>query len=157
MTEVREETLCLPPARWSEVIPNLWVGGDTDVPDGERFDLVYTLSRAAALEAPSRGVTELCWFFEDDETVPVDLRQLFLSAETVAREVREGRRVLVRCQAGLNRSALVAGMALRILGYEGDAAVGMIRDKRGEYALCNRVFHDLVKYGAYADRTVRYG
>lgn len=54
---------------------------------------------------------------------------------------RETGPVLVHCQAGLNRSSLLVGMALvRGDGYTGQEAVDTIREKRSPACLCNNAF-----------------
>lgn len=47
---------------------------------------------------------------------------------------------LVHCQAGLNRSSLIAGAALVIDGYSPEAAVHLLRQKRSPACLCNKTF-----------------
>lgn len=47
---------------------------------------------------------------------------------------------LVHCQAGLNRSALVTGLALVRSGMTADAAIALLREKRSPAVLCNPVF-----------------
>ena len=49
------------------------------------------------------------------------------TARRIARRVRAGRRVLVTCRAGINRSGLVAGLALCELGVPGLQAATVIR------------------------------
>ena len=51
---------------------------------------------------------------------------------------REG--VLVRCQAGLNRSGLVTALVLLLAGWEPGDAVRHIRARRSPHALFNRHF-----------------
>lgn len=63
---------------------------------------------------------------------------------TAARLVNEYRRdgvTLVHCQAGLNRSALVAATALILDGMYPQDAINLLREKRGsEAVLCNSTF-----------------
>lgn len=47
---------------------------------------------------------------------------------------------LVHCQAGLNRSSLVAGRALMLQGYTADEAINLLRTKRSTACLCNPAF-----------------
>lgn len=47
---------------------------------------------------------------------------------------------LVHCQAGLNRSGLVAGAALVMSGMTGREAIDMLRASRSPAVLCNRTF-----------------
>jgi protein-tyrosine phosphatase len=61
-------------------------------------------------------------------------------AEVVAAAVESGRRVLVRCSGGLNRSGLVVASALVRLGHEPDAAIALVRRARGPWALTNPAF-----------------
>ena len=138
----------------SMVYPRLWVGGvpdleamTLDVPGGrgptwspsahkERFDAVVTMS---ALAGPAgSGVLELRAGLIDkvgEQPSPE------LVAEAVAATLRwhgEGKKVLVRCRAGLNRSALVAALALvHLEGITPGQAVTALRERRHPDALCN--------------------
>jgi hypothetical protein len=47
---------------------------------------------------------------------------------------------LVHCQAGLNRSSLVAAYALMKAGRSASEAVELLRDRRSPAVLCNRTF-----------------
>lgn len=49
---------------------------------------------------------------------------------------------LVHCQAGLNRSGLVAATALIRGGMGAAEAVALLREKRSSAVLCNRAFED---------------
>ena len=49
-------------------------------------------------------------------------------------------KVLVHCQAGLNRSALVTGLALIRAGMEAAEAVALLRKQRCDAVLCNPTF-----------------
>jgi len=49
----------------------------------------------------------------------------------VARLVEDGKRVLVHCTQGLNRSGLVVACALTYLGHEPADAIDLVRRKRG--------------------------
>ena len=68
------------------------------------------------------------------------------ASDAVADCLRRGECVLVTCQAGINRSALVAGLALvKAYGYSGALALSEIRANRRNtthVALCNGVFAD---------------
>lgn len=54
---------------------------------------------------------------------------------------------LVHCQAGLNRSSLVAATALVQGGLTGDEAVKLIREARSPACLCNPAFEQWVRGG----------
>lgn len=47
---------------------------------------------------------------------------------------------LVHCQAGLNRSSLVAGRTLTLMGYSGPQAIHLLRTQRSPACLCNKSF-----------------
>ena len=74
----------------------------------------------------------------DDGRLP-DLDRLHAVADLAASLVGQGHRVLSHCGMGLNRSALVAGLALIRLGMTPEAALALIRTRRPG-ALYNDVF-----------------
>jgi protein-tyrosine phosphatase len=47
---------------------------------------------------------------------------------------------LTHCQAGLNRSGLVAGMVLVTQGWDPKDAIALLRERRSPAVLCNRAF-----------------
>lgn len=66
------------------------------------------------------------------------------AAELVSQAIQKGRRVLVTCQAGLNRSGLVSALSVRNLsGMSGQGAVRVVQNARHR-ALCNDHFVDLL-------------
>jgi len=85
------------------------------------------------------------------DDVPVDWRRdaqwcraVAYAAAQVARAVRAGKRVIVACHMGLNRSTLVAGLAMRLLGVPAADAIRAIRAARGPEALSNGTFEDFL-------------
>lgn len=70
--------------------------------------------------------------------------QAFDQVETLALLVnkwrKQGFNVLVHCQAGLNRSSLVATRALMLDGLTAEEAINKIRDARSPACLCNPSF-----------------
>jgi protein-tyrosine phosphatase len=66
------------------------------------------------------------------------------ASSLVARALRRGKRVLVTCYKGWNRSGVVSAMALRkAYGMPPDQAIALVRRARGPWALSNPQF---VKY-----------
>jgi protein-tyrosine phosphatase len=65
---------------------------------------------------------------DDDDEVDPKVREL---AGFVASLVRSGRRVLVHCTEGLNRSGVVVARALMEMGRTSDEAIDLIRRQRG--------------------------
>lgn len=49
-------------------------------------------------------------------------------------------KTLIHCQAGLNRSGLVAALALCRLGMKPQEAIDLLRSKRSPAVLCNKAF-----------------
>ena len=62
------------------------------------------------------------------------------AARTVADRVTVGRRVLVHCWAGLNRSGVVSARALMFMGVPVTDAIARVRAARGALALSNEAF-----------------
>jgi protein-tyrosine phosphatase len=73
-----------------------------------------------------------------DEDVPT-LHKLHAVARLGAALIQARERVLVHCQMGLNRSALVAGLVLVYTGLSGEAAVARLQNRRPG-ALYNEAF-----------------
>lgn len=53
--------------------------------------------------------------------------------------------LLIHCQAGVNRSSLIAALVLRKMGFSSNGAIDAIRVKRGPECLCNPVFEKFVR------------
>ena len=75
---------------------------------------------------------------------PTTRRRVIRVAQEVALRVRDKQNVLVTCLMGLNRSGLIAGLALRYLGMSGPEAVEQIRRNRAG-ALSNPTFRRMVE------------
>jgi hypothetical protein len=65
---------------------------------------------------------------DDDDRVDPQVPQL---ATFIASLVSSGRRVLVHCTEGLNRSGVVVARALMEMGYTASAAIDLVRRQRG--------------------------
>jgi protein-tyrosine phosphatase len=73
---------------------------------------------------------------------PETYAQIHAAASNVAQRVRAGQRVLVTCWQGLNRSGVIAGLALVKLGVPGDRAARRIQRIRN--GLTNSYFLEMV-------------
>jgi protein-tyrosine phosphatase len=86
---------------------------------------------------------------DDDPSRQLREDEIALAVKTagrVARRLRAGRRVLVTCAMGLNRSALIAALAMHdVFGMEADEIVTRLRSARGAWALSNPHFEKLVR------------
>ena len=77
---------------------------------------------------------------------PDEIADAVRIGEVVARHLRAGRRVLVTCAMGLNRSSLVAAIAMHdVHGMGADEIIARIRRARGEWALSNPNFEKLLR------------
>ena len=77
---------------------------------------------------------------------PDEIADAVRTGAAVAQHLRAVRRVLVSCAMGLNRSALVAALAMHdVHGMGADEIVARIRRARGEWALSNPNFEKLLR------------
>jgi hypothetical protein len=112
------------------------------------FDAVATLYAAAG--AVDWGVAEYRFGIGDQPLAPKNAPRVYNIVDWVRGELEEGNRVLVRCQAGLNRSGLITALTLCAYGMDGEEAIELIRSRRTRLALCNQDFelHVLEAYPA---------
>jgi protein-tyrosine phosphatase len=129
-----------PFAKWSEILPGLWQGGSRswDVVERTSFDSVYTLYHEAA--GVGLGVKEIRYGIYDHDMTDFDPADLDVLVDNAHADWKAGKRVLIRCQAGLNRSGLVMALVLIKDGHTPAEAIALIREQRGEAALCNPIF-----------------
>lgn len=151
---------------WNEIVPGLYQGGtdDTDIMGAylrdatadssyarnfaqistgqvtkKHFDTVVTLYSAA--NAVARSVKELRFAFHDGDMSDLDPENdLFFMVREAHSDWKGGKKVLIRCQAGINRSGLVTALVLIREGYSPEDAIRLIRDNRCEAALSNSLF-----------------
>jgi hypothetical protein len=133
-----------------EILPGLFQGGtDDDAVIGypvtrehyawnPAFDVVVTLY-ADAQPAPW-GVEELRFGFRDAELLPGVASTVLRLAVAAHARWRSGDRVLIRCQAGVNRSGLVTALVLMLDGYSAHEAIALLRARRAPAVLSNRDF-----------------
>lgn len=137
---------------WGEVAPGLYQGDfPENAVDWSRFDDVVSMSTGAP--SPQLGPDGL-WLhvpIPDGEMVEPD--RVRETARIVADRVVAGRRVLVHCWAGLNRSGVVAARALMFMGAPVDEAIAAVRAARGPEALFNGHFVAWLHDEAAAERT----
>lgn len=155
-----------PTALWSEILPGLWQGGTDDydvigapTPD---YGVGYTARKMAAsgganrvtrsdfesvvtlyarANAASWNVKEIRYGFNDGNMSDFDPQDdLGFAVREAHSDWKAGKRVLIRCQAGLNRSGLVMALVLIRDGHTPAEAIDLIRAGRGTAALCNYTF-----------------
>ena len=136
---------------YSEITTNLWQGGTGQYEtthqghkrlpafnDPKPFDVVVSLNSYAL--PVGWLVKELRFGFADGPLNPQIIEEVEHVAEWAYIQWKKEQRVLVRCEAGLNRSGLVNGLILIRDGMRADKAIALIRKKRSPYALSNAEF-----------------
>jgi len=144
------EESAYPSELYSEILSGLYMGGtaDDDTVDfavyAPGLDYCAPFDAAVTLYAWANpfswGVEELRYGFGDGNMYDVDINRVLRIAKWALDRWSEGERVLIRCQAGLNRSGLITALTLMMAGYEADEAIDMIRERRSQHALFNNHF-----------------
>lgn len=155
----REETIQSHRPLISEITNNLFMGGtaDDDVINiaaslgGIRYD--HDFQTVVTMYAWARpvdwNVQEFRYGIPDASISLVDLARLKNAVDFAHNRWKDGDRVLIRCQAGLNRSGLVTALVLIKDGYKPQDAIELIRSKRHPEALFNDSFEKwLLNFGA---------
>lgn len=126
----------------SQIAPNLWQGGCQDgliLP--EFIDFVISLYPWEKYTITHKAERLEVFMYDSEE-------QGFEQVEELARKVNDLRQigtVLVHCQAGLNRSSLIAARALMLDGMTADDAINTLREKRSPACLCNKSFEQYLR------------
>jgi len=131
----------------SNVATRLWIGGkppfDHDLP---AFDLLVLCAQELQPATLAFHGRVLRCPIPDDALDHQDLRRVVLIAKDVGDALLTGQRVLVTCAMGLNRSALVAALALaRATKMTADDIIGRIRQRRNANALFNAHFQEIIR------------
>jgi hypothetical protein len=140
------------PNLFSEIAPNLFQGGTDDLDvihlpvttNRKRSDMPFDaiVTMYAWARPADWQVQEFRYGVPDASITNIDLQRLRQAAEFGYARWKAGDRVLVRCQAGLNRSGLVSALILIKDGATPQEAIDAIRTYRGEDALFNTSFVD---------------
>ncbi|MFM5904954.1 MAG: dual specificity protein phosphatase family protein [Micrococcales bacterium] len=146
-----------PEALWSEILPGLTLGGtdrSEDLVHGgssafgiqntmitqENFDTVITLYAWA--RPVDWFVKEIRFGILDSDMSDFDMNEIHKLVLAAHTDWKAGKRVLIRCQAGINRSSLITALVLIRDGYSAKKAIDLLREKRGGAVLANPNFHD---------------
>ena len=140
------------PQLYSMIAPNLFQGGTDDLDvihlaqtnNRPRTDLPFDaiVTMYAWARPADWKVQEFRYGVPDASMTDIDLDRLRQAVDFGYDRWKQGDRVLVRCQAGLNRSGLVLALILIKDGLTPQDAIARIRDNRGDDALFNRDFHN---------------
>lgn len=150
---------------WDQILPGLYMGGHEYDPIAkwssfpqlvvvrDEFDVVISLYQGDPGCGPPDNIPHLVYPVPDGPLDDDQRARLRTLATTIAFNVKLGdKRILVRCQAGYNRSGLLVGMVLLRLGYTAAEAIILMREKRSRYALCNDLF--VTYLGEEEDRAI---
>ena len=136
-----------PTEPYAEILPGLYMGGTADdqtvdypqqlpdLSDPKVFDAVVTLYSWA--QPVGWGVEEMRYGFADASVEHFDVQRLVRVSKWAFDRWDSGEQVLIRCQAGLNRSGLVTALTMMHAGFEPTDAIRQIRQQRSEVALFN--------------------
>ncbi len=111
----------------------LWMGGYPHGDDLDGFYAVCSMTQygewAAAINVPARVHIAMSDHDEQmkDGAVAAQVRAM---ARSVARLLRQGKRVLVHCGAGLNRSGVATARVLMEMGMPAEMAINVVRTRR---------------------------
>ena len=136
----------------TKLLDNLWLGGypDTKLEPEIKYSVCLVGQPRYYLGS---GQKLIATHFDDCPELP-NLDFLHGIAELVNR-LRKSGPVLVHCAMGLNRSALVVGLALIKDGWEPEDAVQLMRSKRALEVLHNKVFLSYLLNQAKQDNEAR--
>ncbi|MHC1561299.1 protein-tyrosine phosphatase family protein [Actinomycetospora sp. C-140] len=126
-----------PPWPPHEIVPGVWQSGDPE--PGEHWDAVFDLHGS---DLPLEDVEFYVHWLIEDGPAP-DFTTLRGLADLVDDMRRDGKRVLIHCAAGINRSGLLSAAALIRGGHDPDEAIALVRAARTG-ALNNPNFVDLL-------------
>jgi protein tyrosine phosphatase len=133
---------------WSEVLNGLWQGGtdDLDVDRQLKVPMITTKSFDTVITMYA-DANPVDWFVKefrygvwDSDINKMDTTELFDIVRLAHADWKRGKRVLIRCQAGWNRSGLITALVLIREGMGAREAIDLIRKTRSEWALCNKSF-----------------
>ena len=136
-----------PTTLYSEIAPNLFMGGTADEDviheaapyNKTRIDLPFDaiITMYAWARPADWRVQEFRYGIYDSAISEIDLSRLKQAVEFGYNRWLSGDRVLVRCQAGLNRSGLVTALIMMSTGLDAETAIEQIRKNRAQIALFN--------------------
>jgi len=128
---------------FSHIQGNLWMGGCPVKVAPNEFEYIVNLVSLYPWWEPyaiAKFQVHTRVHLNDELEIPSEDR-LYALARCVNAYRRYGP-TLVHCQAGLNRSGLIAALALIESGMKAVDAIALLRKKRSPVVLCNRAFEE---------------
>jgi protein-tyrosine phosphatase len=136
------------PFRGFEVFPNLFQG--SQIKTQEDIEKVRDLKIQTIIDLeggfdPPMGFLDsyLYWPILDLPILP-DIENLFCVAAFGAHKLNSQKKVLVHCKQGLNRSGLVCGRIMNVMGWRGPEILKVINEKIPG-ALWNPIFREFIR------------
>jgi len=129
---------CSAPEERNEIVNGFWL---SSLPKEIPYNVKYVISMIGQQNYkyhPHQKI--ITTFFEDADILPPPAYLHGLA--DLVNTCRKDGVTLIHCLAGLNRSALIAGLALVKSGMEAQIAVDNMRRIRGQDVLHNKVFLD---------------
>lgn len=124
---------------FSQIDGNLWTGGCPRDKVPEHFKFIVCLYPWEPYEVHKHQCVTQAMLFDHGEIPEIELMEILAGHINACRAWAP---TLVHCQAGLNRSALVAGLALVRGGMKPQDAIALLREKRCDAVLCNEHFEN---------------
>jgi protein-tyrosine phosphatase len=140
----------LPRDKANEIVPGLFVGSKPSPGRHDGIDVIVLAAVEYQPPAESFPGTEVIHAPIDDAPLrSMTADEIGIAARAgrqVAQHLRVGHRVLSTCQMGLNRSALVAALAMHeVYGMEADEIITRLRRARGSWSMSNPNFERLLR------------
>ena len=133
----------------TEILHRLWQGGtaERDQLHNSKFFSTATkdvpFTSVVTLDAQSQpvkwGVKEYRFGIEDGPIDPTQVKDILKAADWAYEQWKSKETVLIRCQAGANRSGLITALVLMKDGWSAQKAIDHIKSKRS-FALSNSDF-----------------
>ena len=140
----------LPAQLYSQILPGLFMGGTEDwdtvefAADVQEFNKSGHFDAVATMYAYAQpcgwNVEEFRLGIYDHMLDDSNIERVLRLATWAHQRWQSGERVLVRCQAGLNRSGLIMALVLMLEGLSAQEAIETIRAQRSPFALFNKHF-----------------
>lgn len=129
----------------SNIADNLYVGGHLNVDLGDFFSHIFSLYQWEKYTHGPDTVTVAREMY-DSRTNPIDVETVEELSDQIVEALDAGGNVLVHCQAGINRSNLVAARVLmKKWGYSAESAIALLRHKRSPLVLANYTFEQYLR------------
>jgi protein tyrosine phosphatase len=133
---------------WSQVLDGLWQGGTHDLDVGKQLEVpMITTKEFDTVITMYAYANPVDWFVKefrygvwDSDIDKMDTEELLDIVRLAHSDWKKGKKVLIRCQAGWNRSGLITALVLIRDGMDAREAIDLIRKTRSDSVLCNRSF-----------------